>query len=65
MEAHPPPVAEAVIEVCQNGSRWLIRSSDRLFSGVFIDKRSARRHAEAEVETHPGHVVVIRDGKAA
>lgn len=58
-----PPGIEAVIEVCPSGSRWLIRSSDRLFSGVFVDLRSARRHAEAEAEAHPGHVVVIQDRK--
>lgn len=54
----PPP---AVIEVAPEGGRWRLRSSDNLFSGVFLDRRTACRHAEAEAETHPGHVVVIRE----
>jgi len=49
----------AVIEVLPDGGCWRLRSSDRLFSGVFVDRRSALRHAMAEAECHPGHVVVI------
>jgi hypothetical protein len=49
-----------VIEVMADGDRWRLRSSDRLFSGVFVDRRSALRHAMAEAERHPGHVVVVR-----
>lgn len=61
MAVHSPPVvAEAVIEVCHEEGRWLIRSSDHLFSGMFVDLRSAQRHAEAEAQAHPGHVVIIR-----
>lgn len=55
--ATPP----AIIEVLPEGAHWLVRSSDNLFSGVFLDRRSACRHAETEAETHPGHVVVIRE----
>lgn len=65
MAVHPPPVVEAVIEISPDGPRWRIRSSDRLFSGVFVDLRSARRHAEAEAEAHPGHIVVVRKREAA
>ena len=65
MPATPPAVAEAVIEVRPDGPRWLVQSSDQLFSGVFVDLRAARRHAEAEAETHPGHVVIVRDARAA
>lgn len=65
MLAHPPPVTEAVIEIRRDGPRWLIQSSDQLFSGVFIDLRAARRHAEAEAEAHPGHVVIVRDTRVA
>jgi hypothetical protein len=52
----PPP---AVIEILPDGGRWRLQSSDRLFSGVFTDRRSALRHAMAEADSHPGHVVVI------
>ena len=54
-----PPLA--VIEVARDGTRWCLRSSDNLFSGVFLDRRSACRHAQAEAETHPGHIVVVRE----
>ena len=54
----PPP---AVIEVTPEGGHWRLRSSDNLFSGVFLDRRTACRHAEAEAEVHPGHIVVVRD----
>ena len=54
----PPP---AVIEVLPEGSSWRLRSSDNLFTGVFLDRRTACRHARAEAEVHPGHIVVIRD----
>lgn len=57
-----PPKLEARIEVEPSGGVWIVRSSDNLFSGVFIDRRSACRHAVSEAEAHPGHVVVIRDG---
>ena len=60
---HPLP-APAVIEVRPEGRCWRMRSSDGLFSGVFLDQRSARRHAEAEAEIHPGHVVVLRGAVA-
>jgi len=60
MAAHPPPTPPALIEVCQEGGRWRVQSTDRLFSGLFMDFRSARRHAEAEAEAHPGHLVVVR-----
>jgi hypothetical protein len=50
----------AVIEILPDGGRWRLQSSDRLFSGVFIDRRSALRHAMAEAESHPGHVVAVR-----
>lgn len=56
---HTPP---AVIEIAQDGDRWRLNSSDRLFSGVFTDRRSALRHAMAEAECHPGHVVLVRPG---
>jgi hypothetical protein len=49
----------AIIEIIADGDRWTLSSSDRLFSGVFVDRRSALRHAMAEAECHPGHVVVI------
>ncbi len=65
MAVHPPPVVEAVIEVRQDGARWVVRSSDRLFSGVFLDLKSAKRHAAEQADAHPGHVVVIRNGMAA
>ena len=55
--SHTPP---AIIEIAQDGDRWRLNSSDRLFSGVFIDRRSALRHAMAEAECHPGHVVLVR-----
>jgi hypothetical protein len=58
---HLPASPPAVIEVSPEGSHWRLSSSDNLFSGVFLDRRTARRHAEAEAETHPGHVVVIRE----
>lgn len=54
------PTPPAVIEIAQDGDRWRLNSSDRLFSGVFIDRRSALRHARAEAECHPGHVVLVR-----
>jgi len=54
----PPP---AVIEVLPEGGRWRLRSSDDLFSGVFLDRRTALRHAEAEAESHPGHIVIVTD----
>ena len=49
----------AVIEVLPDGPHWRLQSSDRLFSGVFTDRRTALRHAMAEAECHPGHVVVV------
>ena len=52
----------AIIEIAQDGGRWRLNSSDRLFSGVFTDRRSALRHALAEAECHPGHVVVVKPG---
>ncbi len=51
----------AVIEVLPEGGRWRLRSSDDLFSGVFLDRRTALRHAEAEAESHPGHIVIVTD----
>lgn len=54
-----PP--SALIEVLPEGGRWRLRSSDNLFSGVFLDRRTALRHAEAEAESHPGHIVVLTD----
>ena len=56
------PAPPAVIEIAQEGRRWRLNSSDRLFSGVFVDRRSALRHALAEADCHPGHVVVVRPG---
>jgi hypothetical protein len=53
-----PPAA--VLEVFRVGSHWRLVSSDNLFSGTFTDRRSALRHAEAEAECHPGHVVVVK-----
>jgi len=61
MAVHRPSLEDAVIEVHQDGSGWIIRSSDRLFSGVFLDLKSARRHANEEAESHPGRVVVVRE----
>ena len=55
---HAPP---AVIEVLPEGDRWRLRSSDDLFSGVFLDRRTALRHAEAEAESHPGHTVILTE----
>jgi hypothetical protein len=52
----PPP---AVIEVLPEGGRWRLRSSDDLFSGIFLDRRTALRHAEAEADSHPGHIVNV------
>lgn len=63
MSAHPPAIAEPVIEVRPDGPRWLIQSSDKLFSGVFVDLKAARRHAIAEAEAHPGHIVIVRDDR--
>jgi hypothetical protein len=54
----PPP---AVIEVSPEGARWRLCSSDNLFTGVFLDRRTACRHAEAEAQSHPGHIVVVRE----
>lgn len=54
----------AVIEIRPEGRWWRMRSSDGLFSGVFLDQQTARRHAEAEAEIHPGHVVVLREAVA-
>lgn len=65
MDASAPASVCAVIEVSQDGSCWRLRSSDRLFSGVFTDLRSARRHAHAEAESHPGHTVIVRDDETA
>lgn len=56
-----PTVPPAVIEVAPEGTHWRLSSSDNLFSGVFLDRRTACRHAEAEAETHPGHIVVVRE----
>jgi hypothetical protein len=56
-----PMVPPAIIEVAPEGAYWRLSSSDNLFSGVFVDRRSACRYAQAEAETHPGHVVVIRE----
>ena len=53
---HPSP---AFIEVLPEGGHWRLRSSDDLFSGVFLDRRTALRHAEAEADSHPGHVVIV------
>ena len=50
----------AVMEIAQDGDRWRLNSSDRLFSGVFTDRRTALRHAMAEAECHPGHVVMLK-----
>ena len=50
----------AVIEVAPHGAHWRLSSSDALFSGLFLDRKSAVRHAEAEAQAHPGHVVVVR-----
>lgn len=55
------PTPPAVIEIIPDGVRWRLQSSDRLFSGVFTDRRTALRHAMAEAECHPGHVVVLRN----
>lgn len=55
-----PSSPPAVIEVAPEGSGWRLRSSDNLFSGVFLDRRTACRHAEAEAQTHPGHIVIVR-----
>lgn len=57
------PTPPAVIEVLPDGGRWRLQSSDRLFSGVFTDRKSAVRHAMAEADSHPGHVVVVSPGK--
>ena len=57
---HAPP--SAVIEVLPEGDRWRLRSSDDLFSGMFLDRRTALRHAEAEAESHPGHIVILIEG---
>lgn len=56
-----PESAPAVFEVSPAGSHWRLRSSDNLFSGVFVDRRTAHRHAKAEAEAHPGHIIVIRE----
>ncbi|WGM32596.1 hypothetical protein [Brevundimonas sp. NIBR11] len=52
----PPPAA---IEVLPEKGRWRLRSSDDLFSGIFLDRRTALRHAEAEADSHPGHIVTV------
>lgn len=51
----------AVLEVLPEGGRWRLRSSDNLFSGIFMDRRTALRHAEAEADSHPGHVVIVTE----
>lgn len=56
-----PMVPPAVIEVAPEGAYWRLRSSDQLFSGWFTDRRTACRHAQAEAESHPGHVVIVRE----
>ena len=61
----PPIAAEAVIEYCHEEGRWLISSIAQLISGMFEDLRSAQRHAEAEAQAHPGHVVIIRTNSKA
>ena len=52
----PPP---AILEVSRAGTHWRLVSSDKLFSGIFTDRRTAIRHAEAEAESHPGHIVIV------
>lgn len=56
-----PARLPAVIEILADGDRWRLSSSDNLFSGVFLDRRTACRHAQAEAEIHLGHIVVIRE----
>ena len=51
----------AILEVLPEGDRWRLRSSDNLFSGVFRDRRTALRHAEAEADSHPGHIVLVTE----
>lgn len=55
------PDTPAAIEVAPEGGLWRLSSSDQLFSGWFKDRRTACRHAQAEAETHPGHVVIVRE----
>jgi len=56
-----PATPPAILEVLPEGAHWRLRSSDNLFNGVFLDRRTACRHAIAEAETHPGHIVVVRE----
>jgi hypothetical protein len=51
----------AILEVLPEGGRWRLRSSDNLFSGIFMDRRTALRHAEAEADSHPGHIVIVTE----
>ena len=54
-------VPPAILEVLPEGGRWRLRSSDNLFSGIFMDRRTALRHAEAEADSHPGHIVIVTE----
>jgi hypothetical protein len=56
-----PVPAVAIIAVRPAPSGWRLTSSDALFSGLFVDRRAAVRHALAEADCHPGHVVVVRE----
>lgn len=63
MTTVPPAVVEVVIDHGgPDGPRWLLRSSDRLFSGVFVNPASPERNTGAD--PHPGHAVILRDGRA-
>ena len=50
IELPPPPPASICIQL--TGTLWRVRSADGLFEGVFVDRRSAVRAANAEAEAH-------------
>ena len=50
MELPPPPPVSVTIRL--TGTLWRVSSTDGLFEGVFVDRRSAVRAANAEAEAH-------------
>jgi hypothetical protein len=55
----PRPAVVETLTVQPIGDRWRVTSSDGLFEGVFTDAKSAVQSARAEVEAHPGHILVV------
>jgi hypothetical protein len=55
----PWPAVVETLTVQPVGDRWRVTSSDGLFEGVFTNAKSAVQSARAEVEAHPGHILVL------